>query len=106
MDYTESNQFLADIGFKMETAKTIRQVLATRKFIRGGLDIMNAFPHFGKRMEDREMLLVLGPDGTVYRPRCAFFGLKPIPRLWTKVTRVVLRIFRENGIVCTIYIGR
>ena len=52
----------------------------------------------------REMLLILGPDGTVYRPRCAFFGLKPIPRLWTKVTRVVLWIFRENGIVCTIYI--
>ena len=104
-DYTDINQFLKDISFKMETTRTVRQLVATRKFQFGaGLDITNAFPHFGTRREDRNLLLLLGPNNKVYRPSCAFFGLKPIPRLWTKVSRFPLRIFRQNGIVCLLYI--
>lgn len=104
-DYTETNKSLADTHFRMDTAKTIRQLVATRKFNSGaGLDITNAFPHFATRPEDQDMLLILGPDNRVYRPKCAFFGLKPIPFLWTKVTKVPLRIIRENGIVASMYI--
>ena len=96
---------MPDISFKMETTRTIRQIVATRQFTSAaGLDITSAFQHFGIRVEDRNMLLIIGPDGRIYRPRAAFFGLKPLPRLWTKAMRVALRILRENGIVVTIYI--
>jgi hypothetical protein len=85
-DYTPVNPFLHVPSFHMDTVNILREIVATRKFQYGAcLDVKNAFPHLAVREEDKELLLILGPGKRVYKPECAFFGLAPVPLIWTKV---------------------
>lgn len=85
-DYTPVNPFLTVPSFHMDTVRTLREIVATRRFQYGAcIDIKNAFPHLAVRKEDQELLLILGPGNRVYKPTAAFFGLAPVPLLWTKV---------------------
>lgn len=85
-DHTPVNPFLNVPSFHMDTVRVIREIVATRRFQYGAcLDVKNAFPHLAVREEDKELLLILGPGRRVYKPKCAFFGLAPVPLIWTKV---------------------
>lgn len=103
-DSTPINQFLESPSFRMDTVKTLKEIVSSGKFRFGGsMDIKSAFTHLGIKTEDENLLLWLGPDEKVYLPLAAFFGLRPIPLLWTKVPCVLKSSVHFPYTICIVF---
>ena len=89
------NQFIAPKRFRLESATTVRRVMAVGDWM-STTDIRSAYHHVPVRTVDRPLLgFVL--DGRYYRYRALPFGLTSAPRLFCLVLRRVMTALRAQG---------
>ena len=90
------NLHIDSVGFKMETLSSILPLLRPGDWA-VSLDLRDAYHHVPIAARSRD-LLGFSFDGQAYRYRALPFGLKPAPRLFTRVVSCVAAFVRQQGL--------
>jgi len=90
------NTHIADASFRMETLKTILPLLRRGDWT-VSIDLKDAYHHVLIAAKSRH-LLGFSVNGQFYRFRALPFGLKPAPRLFTRLVGCVAAFLREQGL--------
>ena len=96
------NRFLSRQKFKMEGAKVIRDILQKDDWM-VSIDLKDAYLSVPVAKEDRRFLRFRW-KGTLYEFQCLPFGLSSAPRVFTKLLKSVVALFRRQGIRCIIFL--
>ena len=90
------NSHIADARFRMETLKSILPLLRQGDWT-VSIDLKDAYHHV-LIAEGSRRLLGFSVNGQLYRFRALPFGLKPAPRLFTRLVGCVAAFLRERGL--------
>ena len=90
------NAFIAPVHFKMETLKSILPLLRPGDWT-VSIDLKDAYHHVPIAVGSRN-LLGFSVAGQLYRFRALPFGLKPAPRLFTRLVACVAAFLRQHGL--------
>ena len=90
------NTFIAPIHFRMETLRSILPMLRPGDWT-VSIDLKDAYHHIPIATGSRA-LLGFEVGGKVYRFRALPFGLKPAPRLFTRIVTCVAVFLRRHGL--------
>lgn len=96
------NQFIANFKFKMTTIQSISKSLRQDDWA-VSLDLKDAYLHIPIHKLDRKYLKVCF-QGKIYQFKAMPFGLSSAPRMFTKLTRVIVLHCRELGIRLYVYL--
>ena len=90
------NAFIAPVHFKMETLKSILPLLRPGDWT-VSIDLKDAYHHVPIAIGSRA-LLGFTVAGRLYRFKALPFGLKPAPRLFTRLVACVAAFLRQHGL--------
>ena len=90
------NQYIQPVHFRMETLATILPLLRAGDWA-VSIDLVDAYHHVPIAPASRR-LLGFAFGGRIFRYRALPFGLRPAPRLFTRLVTVVAAFLRERGI--------
>ena len=102
IDLSPLNKNIVTPRFKMETAKSIRLAI-TRGDFATSIDLKDAYFHVPMHKETWKYLRFVW-RGTTYEFKALPFGLSPAPFIFTKVTKPVSALARQEGIRLKMYL--
>lgn len=101
-DYKHTNSFMINASCKYETLYDLADTLRPNDALLSW-DIKDAYHHLLVRQQDRTFL-AFRALGRVFIPHTMPFGVRPAPRIWTKVCRPVVQCLRERGFRMMAYV--
>lgn len=101
-DYKHTNSFMINASCKYETLYDLADTLRPNDALLSW-DIKDAYHHLLVRKKDRTFL-AFRALGRVFVPLTMPFGVRPAPRIWTKVCRPVVQWLRERGFRMIAYV--
>lgn len=96
------NEYIQADHFKMEDVKTAKS-LVQLGFYMAVIDQKDAY-HAIPVHPSHQKYLKFRWKGTLYQYTCIPFGLNVAPRLYTKIMRPVLKVLRQEGVLCVQYL--
>ena len=96
LNMKEINTFIPDERFRMETLATILPAINPED-VAISIDLKDAYFHIPVHPDSRN-LLGFSLQGATYRYRALPFGLKPAPRVFTRVVSALATYLRRRGL--------
>ena len=90
------NTYIAPVRFRMETLRSILPMLRPGDWT-VSIDLKDAYHHIPIAIGSRALLGFVS-GGKLYRFRALPFGLKPAPRLFTRIVTCVAAFLRQQGL--------
>lgn len=96
------NTFITAPHFKIEDHRTVLKLITDSCFF-CSIDLKDAY--FSLAVKDKyQRYLRFCHEGQTYQFTCLPFGLNIAPYIFTKITRPILKYFRERNILCSAYL--
>ena len=102
IDLSRFNEFVEKKSFRMSSIKEVR-CSVTRGSFGTTIDLEDAFYHIPLHPESRKYTRFI-LDGTVWQFTCLPMGLTLSPRVFTELTKVLMRHLRKKGMIVIIYL--
>ena len=102
LDLSDLNEYVVDRHFKMENIEVIKTLIDQNCFM-ASLDWKDAYYSVKIHPEHRKYLRFYW-KGVLYQFTCLPNGLKSAPRIFTKITRVLMAYARKQGLTVSLYI--
>ena len=96
------NDFVSKKKFRMETVKDVKAVLKPGMW-GATVDMTDAYYHIGLHQDSRRFVRFM-IDDKIYQFTSLPMGLTSSPRIFTKLTTFLTKIFRRSGMVIVIYL--
>ena len=96
------NDFVSKKKFRMETVKDVKSVLKPGMW-GATVDMTDAYYHIGLHQDSRKYVRFM-IDGKIYQFTALPMGLTSSPRIFTKLTSFLTKLFRRSGMVIVIYL--
>lgn len=96
------NQFIQYEHFKMENLAVLKGLIQRNDFL-AKIDLKDAYLTVPIALEFRKFLRFTWKT-KLYQFRCLCFGLASAPKVFTKILKPVLSIWRRQGIRCLVYL--
>ena len=96
------NDFVSKKKFCMETIKDVRSVLKPGMW-GATVDLTDAYYHIGLHEDSRKYVRFM-IDNKIYQFTSLPMGLTSSPRIFTKLTLFLTKLFRRSGLVIVIYL--
>ena len=103
LDLSDLDEYVVDRHFKMENIEVIKTLIDQNCFIMASLDWKDAYYSVKIHPEHRKYLRFYW-KGILYQFTCLPNGLKSAPRIFTKITRVLMAYARKQGLTVSLYI--
>lgn len=101
-DFKHTNSFLVNASCKYETLYDLADTLRPNDSLLSW-DIKDAYHHLVVRKKD-STFMAFRALGRVFVPHTMPFGVRPAPRIWTKVCRPVVQWLRKTGFRMIAYV--
>ena len=102
LDLSDLNEYVVDRHFKMENIEVIKTLIDQNCFM-ASLDWKDAYYSVKIHPAHRKFLRFYW-KGKLYQFTCLPNGLKSAPRIFTKITRVLMAYARKQGLNVSLYI--
>ena len=102
IDLSRFNDFVEKKSFRMSTIREV-SCSVSRGSVGATIDLEDAFFHVPLHPESRKYTRFI-LDGIIWQFKCLPMGLTSSPRVFTELTRVLMRHLRRRGMVVIIYL--